>query len=97
MDTQAQSKLIQCNEIEKEAKPQKVSKFRRFLPQVRELLFPISKFHSSNPLKILILSIENKFLFVDFGCNSKKSHYSQHITVFSISVDRYSIVDWFKQ
>lgn len=36
MDTQAQSKLIQCNEIEKEVRPQKVSKFRRFLPQVRE-------------------------------------------------------------
>lgn len=35
MDTQAQSKLIQCNEIEKAVEPQKVSKFRRFLPQVR--------------------------------------------------------------
>lgn len=55
MDAQAQSKLIQCIESENVAKPQHVSKFRRFLPQVRELLLSKCKFQCS-------ISIENNFL-----------------------------------
>lgn len=89
MDTQAESKLIQCVEIEKELRPQKVSKFRRYLPQVRETLFSRSEISKK--------VVDQKWVsFVDFGCNSEKSHYSQHNTVCSISIDRDSITAWFK-
>lgn len=95
-NTRAQSKLIECNENEKQVKPQKISKFRRFLPQVR--VFSLCICEIFTPFQLF----SNFFLFptmatVDFGCDRTKPDNYEHNDICSISVNCGAIAAWIEQ